>query len=80
MGLCLRNAFFKYPFSTTGLFCRFSGIDLPEPDRVFDLSLSLGRHSYGSNLATATLLLQQDSEINRRSEDRFQISGITFEG
>ena len=72
--------YFIYPFSTTGLFCCFSGIDVPEPDRVFDLSLSLGRHSCGSNLATATLLLQQDSEINRRREDRFQISGFTFEG
>jgi hypothetical protein len=47
---------------------------------VFDLSLSVGQHCYGLNLATASLMVQVDSEINRRNEDRFQITGLAFEG
>ena len=47
---------------------------------MFDLSLSVGQHCYGLNLATASLMVQVDSEINRRNEDRFQITGLAFEG
>ena len=53
---------------------------MPAPDPLSDLALDLGRHSYGSNLATATLFLQQDSAINRDNEDRFQVSGIPVIG
>jgi hypothetical protein len=58
----------------------FSVIDSPEPDPLFDLSLSIGQHCYGLNLATAHLMVQQDFEINFRHEDRFQITGLTCEG
>jgi hypothetical protein len=71
-------AIFVSPFLIC--FICFSSIDSPEPEPLFDLSLSLGRHCYGSNLATSVLLVQQDTEINRQSEDRFQISGLAFEG
>ncbi len=47
---------------------------------MFNLSLSVGQHCYGLNLATAILMVQQDAEINRRNEDRFQITGLVFEG
>jgi hypothetical protein len=47
---------------------------------VFDLSLSVGQHCYGLNLATAILMVQVDSEINRRCKDRFQITGLAIEG
>ena len=49
---------------------------MPAPDPVSDLALDLGRHSYGSNLATAILFSQQDSAINHENEDRFQVSGV----
>ena len=58
----------------------FSGVDEPDFDPLFNLSLSVGRHCYGSNLATSVLFVQQDSEINRQNEDRFQVSGLPFEG
>ena len=49
-------------------------------DLLFDLNLRLGRLSYQSNLATAVLFVQNDVEINRRNEDRFQVSGISIDG
>jgi hypothetical protein len=58
----------------------FSVIDSPDSDRLFDLSLSVGQHCYGLNLANTVLMVQQDTEINRQHEDRFQISGLVFEG
>jgi hypothetical protein len=61
-------------------FICFSVVDSPVPDPLFDITLDLRRHCYGSNLATAVLCVQQDSVINRRNEDRFQISGLGFDG
>ncbi len=58
----------------------FLVIDAPAPDPLFDLSLNVGQHCYGLNLGMAHLMVQQDSDINRRQEDRFQISGLACEG
>jgi hypothetical protein len=58
----------------------FSGIDPPESDPLFDLTLRVDRHCYGSNLATAVLFVHTDVEINRQNEDRFLASGLSFEG
>jgi hypothetical protein len=53
---------------------------VPASDPLIDLTLTVRRHLYGSNLATAVLFIQQDSEINRQNEDRFQVSGLPFDG
>jgi hypothetical protein len=58
----------------------FPGIDPPESDPLFDLSLRVGRHCYGANLATAVLFVQIDVKTNRQNEDRFQITGMAYEG
>ena len=49
-------------------------------DPLFDLTLPVGRHCYGANLATAILFVQSDVEVNRQNEDRFLVSGLTLEG
>jgi hypothetical protein len=56
-------------FANNYVYCFFPGVDMPVPDHLFDLSLSIGRHCYGLNLATAVLLVQQDMEISRQNED-----------
>jgi hypothetical protein len=91
MSLVLGNGLTKWLFCSLVLlsifdslfdlfFIYFSDVDLPASDSLFDLTLNVGRHSYGSNLATAVLYVQQDSEINRQNEDRFQVSGLPFDG
>jgi hypothetical protein len=46
------------------LFDFFSGVDMPDQNPLFGLSLSIGRQCYGLNLQTAVLSVQQDTEIN----------------
>ncbi len=38
------------------------------------------RLSYGANLATSILFVQQDAALNRQNEDRFELSGLAFAG
>jgi hypothetical protein len=61
-------------------FFYFSGIDSPEIDPLFEVSQNLQRHSYGSNLSTALLFVQQDTIINCKNEDRFQVFGPSIGG
>ena len=50
-------------------------------DVVIDgLTLRFNRHEYGSNLSSALLFSQVDSDLNRQSEDRFHVSGFQSSG
>ena len=55
-------------------------MDFASPDPLRILTLRFDRHCYGSNLSTALLSVQQDHEINRLNEDRFQVSGFESVG
>ena len=57
-------------------FCFFYFADLG----IDALSLRFNRHEYGSNLSSALLFSQMDSELNRQSEDRFRVSGFESSG
>ena len=70
LGKCI---YFQYIFF-------FPGIDEPEVNPLFDLRQDVQRLSYGANLATSVLFVQQDAAINRQNEDRFILSGLAFAG
>ena len=74
------SAFFFVRFYIMFFFF-FPGIDVdPVVDPLVDLDLSFRRHCYGANLSSAILFLQQDTLINDRNGDRFQVSGFPVRG
>jgi hypothetical protein len=49
-------------------------------DPLFDLRQDVQRLSYGANLATFVLFVQQDAALNCQNEDRFELSGLAVAG